>query len=214
MADGVWGGSLLDEYAVRVPDVLLVVPLPDVEKSGSAVHADRDVPRFLAPHETLDSSSFEKVISSDPQNHTVMRTRRCDGRNCTETTQVYGAGEKLLDEEPNFDRDFVDHRLATVSQEMAEELERMHRSFGANLDDMFRDFSASPVDEGTASSFDAHRLPEAPANVTGHSTSMSRVTEMSNGHVITRSRSCKDGHCVENVTESTVEDEVPSAKMH
>jgi hypothetical protein len=187
MADGVWGGSLLDEYAVRVPDVLLVVPLPDVEKSGSAVHADRDVPRFLAPHETLDSSSFEKV---------------------------YGAGEKLLDEEPNFDRDFVDHRLATVSQEMAEELERMHRSFGANLDDMFRDFSASPVDEGTASSFDAHRLPEAPANVTGHSTSMSRVTEMSNGHVITRSRSCKDGHCVENVTESTVEDEVPSAKMH
>uniref|UniRef100_A0A7S0ZVT7 Uncharacterized protein n=1 Tax=Noctiluca scintillans TaxID=2966 RepID=A0A7S0ZVT7_NOCSC len=213
MADGVWGGTLLDGYALRAPDAVLLVPLPDAEGERGAVQEGRNLPRFLAPRETLESSSSEKVISSDPKGRTVMRTRRCDGQNCTETTQVHDAGEKFHDEDPSFDRNSDDDRLATVSHAMAEQLDRMHRDFGGSVDDMFNNiFSNDPTDEGLASGFHVHSSPEVHAN--GSTVrSASRVTEMSNGHVVTRTRSCEDGRCVENVTESNVGDESPLAKL-
>jgi len=212
MADGVWGGTLLDGYALRAPDAVLLVPLPVAGGERGAWQEGPNLPRFLAPRETLVSSSSEKVISSDPQGRTVTRTRRCDGQNCTETTQVHDAGEKFH-EDPSFDRNSVDDRLATVSHAMAEELDRMHRSFGGSVDDMFSNiFSNDLTDEGLASSFDVHSSPEV--HVNGSTVrSASRVTEMSNGHVITHTRRCEDGHCVENVTESNVGDESPAAKL-
>ena len=148
MADGVWDGTLLDGYALRAPDAVLLVPLPVAGIESGAWQEGPNLPRFL-PRETLVSPSSEKVISSDPQSRSVMRTRRCDGQNCTEND----AGKKFRDEDPNFDRNSVDDRLATVSHAMAEKMGRMHRSFGGSVDDMFK-FSNDLTNEGLASGFD------------------------------------------------------------
>ena len=68
--------------------------------------------------------------------------------------QVHDAGEKLHDEDLSFDRNSVDDRLATVSHAMAEELDRMHRSFGGSVDDIFSNiFSNDLTDEGLAFGF-------------------------------------------------------------
>ena len=184
MADGVWGGTLLGGYALRALDAVLLVLLPVAGGERGAWQEGSNLPRFL-PRETLVSSSSEKVISSDLQGRTVMRTRRCDGKNSTETMQVHDAGEKFHDEDPNFDRNSVDDRLAVVSHAMAEEMDRMHRSFGGSVDDMFK-FSNDLTNEGLAFGFDVHSLPEVHAKAAP--SDRLQVTEMSNGHVITHAR--------------------------
>ena len=84
MADGVC------EYALRAPDAVLLVPLPVAGGERGAWQEGPNLLRFLAPRETLVSSSCE-VFSSDPPGRTVIRTRRSMARTaqrrCMCTTQ-------------------------------------------------------------------------------------------------------------------------------
>ena len=66
MADGVWSGTLLDDYAIHAPDAVLLVPLPVAGSERGAWQGGPNLLRFLAPRETLVSSSLEKVISLIP----------------------------------------------------------------------------------------------------------------------------------------------------
>ena len=65
----------------------------------------------------------------------------CDGYNCTETMQVHDAREKFHDEDPSFDRNSADDRLATVygGGDVA------CSNFGGTVDDMFNNNSQKKV---------------------------------------------------------------------
>ena len=61
---------MLDEYALRALDASSV-PMPVAGGERDACQEGPDLPRFLAPRETLVPLSSEKVISSDPQGRAV-----------------------------------------------------------------------------------------------------------------------------------------------